>query len=364
MIKLPLNYQRKLTNIKFIDLFAGIGGFRLALESFGAECVFSCEINKNSCLTYEKNFGIDPYSDIRQVKPSEIPPHDILCAGFPCQAFSISGKQKGLNDLRSDVVFSLFKIIDHKRPAILFLENVPNLLKHDKGQTFSFILKQLERLNYQVEYQILDASNYQLPQNRRRLFILAFNKNIFSSPVNFSFPAPLSQRKIVKDILENKLSRVISNSKDKVINWLTENFSCQIPSEKPQRIGTINKGGQGERIYSIYAPAITISASSGGCSPNTGAYLVNDIIRGLTPRECARLQGFPENFVIPVTEKQALQQFGNSLPINIVQCIIKGLIDQGIISNLTKKLSKNQCQKIRVKKTAVSLPLVDSRLRI
>jgi DNA (cytosine-5)-methyltransferase 1 len=218
MIKLPLNYQKNLANIKFVDLFSGIGGFRFALESFGAKCVFSCEINKYSCLTYEKNFRDNPYSDIRQVKPSEIPQHDILCAGFPCQAFSISGKQKGLNDLRSDVVFSLFKIIEYQRPALLLLENVPNLLKHDKGKTFTFILKQLESLNYQVEYHILDASNYQLPQSRRRLFILAFNKNIFFPPVKYSFPAPLPQRKIVKDILENKLSRVIINSKDKVIN--------------------------------------------------------------------------------------------------------------------------------------------------
>ena len=218
MIKLPSNYQKSLSEIKFIDLFAGIGGFRLSLESFGAKCVFSCEINKHSCLTYEKNFGDNPYSDIRQIKPSEIPPHDILCAGFPCQAFSISGKQKGLNDLRSDVVFSLFKIIEYQRPAVLFLENVPNLLKHDKGKTFDFIVKQLESLNYQVEYQILDASNYQLPQSRKRLFIVAFNRNVFLSPLKYSFPAPLPQQKTVKDILEKKLSRVIGNSKDKVIN--------------------------------------------------------------------------------------------------------------------------------------------------
>jgi DNA (cytosine-5)-methyltransferase 1 len=356
MIELPIHHQKSLSDIKFIDLFAGIGGFRLALESFGAKCIFSCEINKYSCLTYEKNFGDNPYSDIRQIKPSEIPQHDILCAGFPCQAFSISGKQKGLNDLRSDVVFSLFKIIEYQRPSILFLENVPNLLKHDKGKTFAFIVKQLESLNYQVEYQILDASDYRLPQSRRRLFIVAFNKNVFLSPIKYSFPVPFSQRKIVKDILENKLSRVIVNSKDKVINWLTENFSCQNTFAKPQRIGTINKGGQGERIYSIYAPAITISASSGGSAPNTGAYLVNDTIRGLTSRECARLQGFPDNFIIPVAENQALQQFGNSLPVNVVQFIIKGLIDQGIINQLSKK-NKYQCQKLRIRKTEALLPL-------
>lgn len=362
MIKLPLNYQKSLSEIKFIDLFAGIGGFRLALESFGAKCVFSCEINKHSCLTYEKNFGDNPYSDIRQIKPSEIPPHDILCAGFPCQAFSISGKQKGLNDLRSDVIFLLFKVIEYQRPAILFLENVPNLLKHDKGKTFTFILKQLQNLNYQIEYQVLDASDYQLPQSRRRLFIVAFNKSVFISPIKHSFPASLQQKKLVKDILENKSSRLIVNSKNKVINWLSKNFSSQISCSKPQRIGVINKGGQGERIYSIYAPAITISASSGGSAPNTGAYLVNDTIRGLTPRECARLQGFPDNFIIPVTEKQALQQFGNSLPINVVQYIVKGLIDQEIINELKKV--KSECQKLKIKKMGASLPLAVSRLRI
>ena len=357
MIKLSSYYQNCLSKIKFIDLFAGIGGFRLALESFGAKCAFSCEINKYSCLTYEKNFGDNPYSDIRKIKPAEIPKHDILCAGFPCQAFSISGKQKGLNDLRSDVIFSLFKIIEYQQPAILLLENVANLLKHDKGKTFAFIVKQLENLNYQVKYKILDANNYQLPQSRKRLFFVAFNKNVYLSPVNFSFPAPLSKKKTVKDILENKLSRIIGNSKDKVINWLKENFSCQSNFLKPQRIGTINKGGQGERIYSIHAPAITISASSGGCAPNTGAYLVGDIIRGLTPRECARLQGFPDSFIIPVAEKQALQQFGNSLPVNIVQCIIKSLIDQKIISKLSEK-NNHKCQKLRLKKMEALLPPV------
>ena len=357
MIKLPTNYQRNLTDIKFIDLFAGIGGFRLSLESFGAKCVFSCEINKYSCLTYEKNFADNPYSDIRQIKPSEIPSHDILCAGFPCQAFSISGKQKGLNDLRSDVVFSLFKIIEYQRPAILFLENVPNLLKHDKGKTFSFILKQLESLNYQVEYQILDASDYQLPQARKRLFMLGFNKDIFPLPVEYNSPAKLPLEKTVKDILEIEGKR--TNIEKKNINWLTKISHSLKKYTKPKRIGTISKGGQGERIYSIDAPAITLSASSGGSAPNTGAYLIDGKIRGLTPRECARLQGFPDNFTIPVAEKQALQQFGNSLPVNIVQHVIKGLIEQGIINKLSER-NKYKCQKLKIRKTEVSLPLAVS----
>src|SRR3954451_1534983 len=216
MFKLPLNYQKDLADIKFIDLFAGIGGFRLALESFGAKCVFSCEINKYSCLTYQKNFGDNPFSDIRQIKPSEIPPHDILCTGFPCQAFSISGKQKGLNDLRSDVLFLLFKVIEYQQPAILFLENVPNLLKHDNGKTFTFILKQLESLNYQVEYQILDASDYQLAQNRKRLFILGFHKEKFTSSIKYNFPQSLPEKKTVRDILEINGNR--ANIKDKIIN--------------------------------------------------------------------------------------------------------------------------------------------------
>ncbi|CAJ0761653.1 10995_t:CDS:2, partial [Entrophospora sp. SA101] len=207
MIKLPSCYQKSLSDLKFIDLFAGIGGFRLAWESFGAKCVFSSEINKYSCLTYEKNFGVNPYSDIRQVKLAEIPQHDILCVGFPCQAFSIS-------------------------------ENVPNLLTHDKEKTFNFLVENLAKLNYQVEYQILDANDYQLPQSRRRLFILGFQKDNFLFPVKYSFPQALPAEKTVKDILE-------------------------IGADKPSIKGTISKGGQGERIYSIDAPAITLSAFSG-----------------------------------------------------------------------------------------------------
>src|SRR6185369_15733555 len=145
MIKLPFNHQKNLTDINFIDLFAGIGGFRLSLESFGAKCVYSCEINKYSCLTYEKNFQENPCGDIRQIKLTDIPQHDILCAGFPCQAFSISGKREGLKDKRSDVIFSLLDIIAYHKPPIIFLENVPNLLTHDQGKTFNFLRENLEK---------------------------------------------------------------------------------------------------------------------------------------------------------------------------------------------------------------------------
>src|SRR5690554_2942122 len=172
-------------NYKFIDLFSGIGGFHLALNSLGAKCIFASEWDKYASETYQENFEIKPSGDITQIKETEIPKHDILCGGFPCQAFSISGKQKGFEDTRGTLFFDIARIVDYHRPKILFLENVKNFVRHDNGNTLKTVIETLESLNYKVFYKVLNTSNFGLPQNRERIYIVGFNKNEFEN-IKFS----------------------------------------------------------------------------------------------------------------------------------------------------------------------------------
>ena len=178
MITIEENKRKSLGSYKFIDLFAGIGGFHLALESLGSNCVFASEWDKFASKTYYDNFGLQPNGDITKIQEKEIPNHDILCGGFPCQAFSISGKQKGFDDIRGTLFFDIARIVEHHKPKVLFLENVKNLSKHDDGKTLKTILTTLEKLEYNVFTKIFNASNFGLPQNRERIYIVAFKKSI------------------------------------------------------------------------------------------------------------------------------------------------------------------------------------------
>lgn len=319
--------------IKFIDLFAGIGGFRIALESHGAECVFSSEWDKEAQKTYKENFGEIPDGDITKIKESEIPPHNILCAGFPCQAFSISGKQRGFNDARGTLFFDIARIAKYHQPEVLFLENVKNLERHYHGNTLKIILRILDEIGYDSYYDILTASNYGVPQARERIYIVAFRKDL--GVKYFYFPKKTYQEIYLKDILEEdkKTEDCIINRKDLKF-WERD----ETPRLKPIQIGQINNGGQGERIYSINGHAITLSAYGGGAAGKTGAYLVNGKVRKLSPRECARAQGFPEWFKININKSQAYKQFGNSVSIPVID-----LIYQQIIKVLkSEKISKNR----------------------
>ena len=303
-------------NLRFIDLFAGIGGFRIALENHGAECVFSSEWDKEAQITYRENFGETPDGDITKIKESEIPKHDILCAGFPCQAFSISGKQRGFNDARGTLFFEIARIAKYHQPKVLFLENVKNLAKHYYGNTLKTILRILDELGYDTYYDILTASDYGVPQARERIYIVAFRKDL--GVKYFYFPKRTYQKIFLKDILENsdKTADCIIDRKDLKF-WKRD----ETPSLNPIQIGQINNGGQGERIYSINGHAITLSAYGGGAAGKTGAYLVNGKVRRLSPRECARVQGFPEWFKIPVSKSQAYKQFGNSVSVPVIDLI-------------------------------------------
>ena len=321
-----INFKKDtLSNYTFIDLFAGIGGFHLALSSFGAKCVFVSEWDNFAAETYEINFNIKPFGDITKINEQEIPKHDILCGGFPCQAFSISGKQKGFEDIRGTLFFEIVRIANYHKPKVIFLENVKNLSKHDDGRTLSTIIETLEKLNYKVYTKVFNASNFGLPQNRERIYIVAFNKIINSD--KFQFPLYSNESVCLEDILEvnPKNAKVIKRTDIEIYkNYIPQNslFGETELLNKPIQVGKVNKGGQGERIYHPQGHAITLSAYGGGVGSKTGLYLINDQIRKLSPRECARVQGFPESFIINKSDSQAYKQFGNSVSVNVLQKIL------------------------------------------
>ena len=314
--------KRKLKT--FIDLFAGIGGFRLALEWFNLECVFTSEWDEQAQKTYEANFGEKPAGDITKIKAEDVPPHDVLCAGFPCQAFSISGKQRGFQDTRGTLFFDIARIVELRKPPVLFLENVKNFARHDNGKTLQTVERVLDELGYDVYHKVLNASLYGVPQSRERIFIVGFNKDL--NVKDFNFPKPTHEDVRLKDILLED-----SQTKEQVIERddIKLNNSKAIPFTnpfKPIRIGTINNGGQGERIYSVEGHGITLSAYGGGAASKTGAYLVNGKVRKLHPRECARLMGFTDSFKIPVSNGQAYKQFGNAVAVPIVKTVFEQIM--------------------------------------
>jgi DNA (cytosine-5)-methyltransferase 1 len=315
--------------IAFIDLFAGIGGFRLALESLGGRCVFSSEWDKDAAFVYEQNFGERPAGDITKIKAEDIPNHDVLCAGFPCQAFSISGKQKGFEDARGTLFFEIARIADKKEPKVLFLENVKNLARHAEGKTLERMKEILCDIGYDVFTEIINASFYGVPQSRKRVFFACFRKKL--KVKDFRFPAPTYEPVRLKDKVESfhKVKRYIIDT-DKKIKFnrkhlTTDDIFGHFPL-KPIRVGTIGNGGQGERIYSEFGHAITLSAYGGGVAAKTGAYLINDTVRRLSPRECLRVLGFPETFRLPVKYNVALRLCGNSVVMPVVKAIFEEIL--------------------------------------
>ena len=248
-----------------------------------------------------------------------IPAHDILCGGFRCQAFSISGRQKGFGDTRGTLFFDIVRIAKAKMPKILFLENVKNFKKHDDGKTFAKVMAVLDELGYNAFAKILNASNYGAPTSRERIYFVCFRKDL--GITSFDFPKPTLEKIYLKDYLEKETDTTKFQINRQDIKFYKEKE--QPLALNPIQIGIINKGGQGERVYSISGHAITLSANGGGAASKTGAYLINNKVRKLTPRECARVMGFPENFKIPVSKSQAYKQFGNSVSIQVLKAVIK-----------------------------------------
>jgi len=311
----------KKSDFTFIDLFAGIGGIRLAFEKAGGKCVFSSEWNKFSQQTYEANFGDMPEGDITQIQASKIPDHDVLVAGFPCQPFSIAGvssknhlgRPHGFDDLtQGTLFFDIARILKEKRPKAFLLENVKNLERHDKQKTFRVILKVLrEELGYDVHYRVIDASNV-VPQHRERIFIVGFD-----TPMNFEFPELVNKRSKLEDILEKKVDKKYTLTDG---TWI----SLQRHLKKHRKLGN----GFGYNLADKKGHAKTLSARyyKDGAEiliPQSG----NKNPRRLTPRECVRLMGFPEKFKIPVSDNQAYRQFGNAVVVPVVTAVAKQMID-------------------------------------
>jgi len=300
------------TNYKFIDLFAGIGGFRLALNSLGLECVFSNDYDKHACTTYTANFGEIQCKDIHEVQAHEIPQFDILCGGFPCQPFSIAGVSKknslgvkhGFEDKKQgNLFFEIIRIIKHHNPKVLFLENVKNLKSHDKGNTWQVIKSELEKAGYYVFDKIVDGKYY-VPQHRERIYIVCFNKTFFPKIV-FEFPE-YPQNRIYE------LSDMISDSVDKKYT-LTDHLWGYLQNYKKKNQEKGNGFGFGLINKNSDKYTRTISARYHKDGSEILIHQKNKNPRRLTPKEASKLQGFPDDFIIPVSDTQAYRQFGNSV---------------------------------------------------
>lgn len=316
----------KRPKFKFIDLFAGIGGFRLALQNLGGKCVFTSEWDKYSKKTYQANFGDVPFGDITLASTKSYIPDDfdILCAGFPCQAFSIAGRRGGFEDTRGTLFFDVAEIIKSKRPKAVFLENVKGLRSHDRGKTLATILNVLrEDLGYYVpEPEIINAKDYGVPQNRERIFIVGFRED--TGVTSFDYPKPVRARPTVSEILEDD---VVS-----VKYYLSETYVETLRKHRERHESKGNGFG-----YEIVAnDSIANAVVCGGMGRERNLILddrlkdftpVTNIkgrvnregIRKMTPREWARLQGFPDEYQIVVSDAQAYKQFGNSVAVPAIQ---------------------------------------------
>uniref|UniRef100_UPI00404B7144 DNA cytosine methyltransferase n=1 Tax=Flavobacterium sp. TaxID=239 RepID=UPI00404B7144 len=323
------------SDFKFIDLFAGIGGFRLALQNLGGKCVFTSEWDKYSKQTYKANFGEVPFGDITKNETKAYIPDnfDVLCAGFPCQAFSIAGRRGGFEDTRGTLFFDVAEIIKKKQPKAIFLENVKGLRSHDKGKTLATILNVLrEDLNYFVpEPQILNAKDFGVPQNRERIFIVGFRKDLGIS--DFQYPTPTNKNSVLEDILENHEVSVKYYLSTTYLQTLKnhrqrhENKGNGFGYEIIPNDGKANAvvcGGMGRERNLVYDERLT------NFKPvtNITGKVNRENIRKMTPREWARLQGFPDDFKIVVSDAQAYKQFGNSVAVPAIQATAQKIIEK------------------------------------
>lgn len=301
-----------------IDLFAGIGGIRLAFQKQGGLSVFASEWDKFAAKTYKLNYGEQPAGDITKIPVVEIPEHNILLGGFPCQPFSQAGLKKGFEDTRGTLFFDIARIIEARKPQAFLLENVKQLKGHNKGKTLETILRVLrDDLNYTVETKVLRAADFGVPQNRERIYIVGFYNPLGGESIPFEFPEPTMEATRVGDILENKV-----DEKYTISDRLYEGHLRR--KEEHKRKGN----GFGFSLFNEESPYTnTISARY----YKDGSEILIDQGPGknprkLTPRECAKLQGFPDDFLIPVSDTQAYRQFGNSVAVPVVEAIAKNMV--------------------------------------
>ena len=309
----------------FIDLFAGIGGMRIAYERAGGHCVYSNEWNKYSQQTYFANFGEQPDGDITKVEANSIPDHDILVAGFPCQPFSIAGVSKkqslgratGFEDkTQGTLFFDICRILKEKRPKAFMLENVKNLKSHDRGRTFKVITEALEELDYEIFHAVLDGQNY-VPQHRERILIVGFDRKRYGRDLGFRFNiTPVEPKPVIKDILESEVDEKYTLT-DKLWAYLQNYAAKHRAAGNGFGFGIADMDGVARTLSArYYKDGSEILIEQAGKNP-----------RRLTPRECARLQGFPDDFIIPVSDTQAYKQFGNSVVVplmtNVAQLVVE-----------------------------------------
>ena len=302
-----------MAEFKFIDLFAGIGGMRIPFERDQAgECVFTSELDKFARQTYEANFGEVPEGDITEIKAGDIPPHDLLLAGFPCQAFSHAGLKKGFQDIRGTLFFDIARILDHHRPRAFLLENVKGLKGHDGGKTLSVIIRTLNGLGYNLEIEILNAKDFGLPQNRERIFIVGFKDH----GIKFNFPAGKNVQTRLGKILQKRVKGKYTIS-DRI--WAGHQERKERARKKGHGFGYCLFNRDAEYTSTIsaryYKDGSEILIEQKGKNP-----------RLLTEKEAARLQGFPDDFEIPVSRGQAYKQFGNAVPVNVIRAIAEEMV--------------------------------------
>ena len=316
---------------KSVDLFAGIGGIRLGFDKAfkkDIETVFVSEWDKKAQETYRANFKdkFDIQGDITQIEEKKIPQHDILLAGFPCQAFSLAGLKKGFEDARGTLFFDVARIAEYHKPKVIFCENVKNLVNHDRGKTFKVIRRILENLGYKVYEKILNSKNFGVPQNRERIYIVAFREDIDSS--DFSFPEETADSKVIADIMEEKEVSPKYYLSDVYLDSLVRHkerheskgngFGYEI-KKLDEIANTLVCGGMGrernliiDRRLTNFTPVTHIKGK-----------INKKYIRKMTPREWARLQGFPDDFKFVVADTHLYKQFGNSVTVSVIEAIAK-----------------------------------------
>ena len=294
---------------KTIDLFSGIGGIRLGFERHGCTNVFSSEWDRYARQMYEANFGEKPLGDINDIDPSDIPDHDILLAGFPCQPFSIAGKGLGFEDTRGTLFFNIAEILKNKQPKAFLLENVKRLTTHDSGRTFRIILETLKQLGYTVYFKVLNTLDFGLPQKRERIYIVGFSDNI-----PFYFPEPINKYRSLSELLENDQDVEPSYFLSDVL--------------KQKRLAALKKAPPTPSIWHENIGG-NVSALPYSCALRAGGsynYLVVNGVRRLTGREMLRLQGFPDNFEINIPYSQVRKVAGNSVSVPVIEAIAKNML--------------------------------------
>lgn len=312
--------------LTFIDLFAGIGGFRIALEKNGLTCVFSSEIDKFARETYYNNFADEPSGDIFDIKSDQIPNHDILCAGFPCQPFSIAGKRLGFEDARGTLFFEVARIIRDKRPKGFILENVAGIVNHDNGKTLDTILRILNDLDYTVTWKLMNAKDYGIPQNRNRWYCVGIDNRISNLGLENIFPKKEKLRFTLKDVVGNMSvsDHFVSEVAQKNIDSHIESFleKNNIETGEPIIANNIRPSKVSFSCSGI-SPCLTAKMGTGG----NNIPVIYKLKRKFTTAECIKLMGFPDDYKIKENYSQSYKQLGNSVVVPIIESIAKNLIN-------------------------------------